>query len=389
MAPPPPPLPDDVIPDILLRVRPDDPASLVRASVVCKFWRRALADPSFAARYRVLHPGAPPVLGFLYRPEDLQVTRFAPTSSFRVADRPMGHPLDCRHGRAVLYDYDIRVQGFVVWDPATGAQCDAPGRHVPDVFTNVAVLCAGAEGCDHRACARGPFIVAFVGVENPEKYYLDAHASFYSSDTGEWSVHINVHLNYDRYDLVQDRQAALVGEALYFVGEDRSLLRFRYGIQRRLPGIAFLTAGYTSDHILSVIEPPPGGKLLGDVVAMEAEGGGLGLASLSRGRLSLWARDAGHAGDDAAGWVLRRAIDLGAVLPVGVKPKKRLRGAHLCGIAHEAGVIFVSTKDGVFTVKLGSPLQGRKVSDVANLKHVFPFESFYTEAFLLKMASGR
>jgi len=47
----------------------------------------------------------------------------------------------------------------------------------------------------------------------------------------------------------------------------------------------------------------------------------------------------------------------------------------------------VSTKDGVFTVKLGSPLPGRKVSDVANLKHVFPFESFYTEAFLVSTAS--
>ena len=218
MAPPLRPLPDDVIPDILLRVPPDDPASLVRASAVCKFWRRALADRSFAARYRALHPGAPPVLGLLYRPDDLKVARLAPASSFRAADRPMLHPLDCRHGRAVLYDYGDSAKGYVVWEPATGAQHDAPGRHVPDVFTNVAVLCAGAEGCDHRACAGGPFIVAFAGIENPEKYYLEAHAAFFSSDTGEWSVHINVSLDYDhrgrRYGLVENRQAALVGEAL-------------------------------------------------------------------------------------------------------------------------------------------------------------------------------
>jgi len=36
---------EDTVGEILLRLPPDDPASLVRASAVCKTWRRALADP--------------------------------------------------------------------------------------------------------------------------------------------------------------------------------------------------------------------------------------------------------------------------------------------------------------------------------------------------------
>jgi hypothetical protein len=45
MAPPPlPELFDDAIAEILIRLPPDDPACLVRASLVCKLWRRILSD---------------------------------------------------------------------------------------------------------------------------------------------------------------------------------------------------------------------------------------------------------------------------------------------------------------------------------------------------------
>jgi len=47
----------------LLRLPPDDPASLVRASLVCKLWRRILADRGFRHRFCELHR-RPPMLGF-------------------------------------------------------------------------------------------------------------------------------------------------------------------------------------------------------------------------------------------------------------------------------------------------------------------------------------
>ncbi|KAF8720087.1 hypothetical protein HU200_024865 [Digitaria exilis] len=51
----PPELVDDLIGEILLRVEPVEPACLVRASLVCKPWRRIVSDPAFRRRYRAFH----------------------------------------------------------------------------------------------------------------------------------------------------------------------------------------------------------------------------------------------------------------------------------------------------------------------------------------------
>ncbi|RLN30011.1 hypothetical protein C2845_PM05G11300 [Panicum miliaceum] len=59
-----PDLPDDLIREFLLRLPPDDPACLLRASLACKRWHRILAGPAFRRRHRELHP-TPLVLGFL------------------------------------------------------------------------------------------------------------------------------------------------------------------------------------------------------------------------------------------------------------------------------------------------------------------------------------
>ncbi|OEL32274.1 hypothetical protein BAE44_0006708 [Dichanthelium oligosanthes] len=238
MAPPPQPLPDDLIPGILLRLPPDDPAGIVRASAVCKAWRGVLADPAFSARYRALHPAAP-VLGFLHRPSGLQLARFIPTTSFRpypAAEHPMRHPHDCRHGRALFCDYDSRgsTAGFVVWDPVTGDE--HVFRGTIDSWTQQAVLCAEGVGCDHRGCSGGPFIVAPVAMEldddEQEGPSSIAQACFYSSDTGKWSMHLYTDVG-GTCDL-EDRPAALVGDSLYFVGKSGILLRYRYDMLRRL-----------------------------------------------------------------------------------------------------------------------------------------------------------
>ncbi|GJN10413.1 hypothetical protein PR202_ga28504 [Eleusine coracana subsp. coracana] len=67
--PPPPELEDDAIRDILLRFPPTplplgSSKDLVRASLICKRWRRILLDPAFLRHYRALHR-PPPLLGFL------------------------------------------------------------------------------------------------------------------------------------------------------------------------------------------------------------------------------------------------------------------------------------------------------------------------------------
>ncbi|CAL5032085.1 unnamed protein product [Urochloa decumbens] len=382
-----------VLPAILLRLPPDDPAGVVRAAAVCKSWLRVLADPAFAGRYRALHPSAP-VLGFLHNQSHLHVARFVLTSPSRpspaaAADHHRRHAHDCRHGRALFFDYGS-LASFIVWDPTTGAVHKIP--EVPDVLTQPAVVCAAAAaGCDHGGCGGGGhFIVAFAGVQNiPEDYYFDAHACFWASDTREWSVHINIHLDHGRYRLA-DRPAALVGDALYFVGTSGFLLRYRYGLLRRV-GRNILAAGVREAEVLSVIEPPQGNKRLGTVFAMAAEDGGLGLASMSKNssRLYLWAMEtetAGVAGDDGR-WVQSRIVDLNTLLPAGGNPGSR---PCLSGVGEDGSVIFVSTDDGVFTVELESSNVKKVCGEMGNkVDLVLPFMSFYTHSLLLKLASGK
>ncbi|XP_039793597.1 uncharacterized protein LOC120659493, partial [Panicum virgatum] len=151
---------EDTVGEILLRLPPDDPASLVRASAVCKTWRRALADPSFPARYRAFHR-TPPVLGAFWGD-----AVFVPTASFRppAADHSGCNVLDCHHARVLLEN--LGSGGLSVWDPITGDLRRLP--EAPDTFSlvcNGAVLCAATARCecDHLACHGGAFLVARSG----------------------------------------------------------------------------------------------------------------------------------------------------------------------------------------------------------------------------------
>ncbi|OEL17465.1 hypothetical protein BAE44_0021516, partial [Dichanthelium oligosanthes] len=64
MAPPrrPPPLMDVLVEEILLRFPLGDPASLVRAALVCKPWRRIVSDEGFRRRFREFHRRGPVLL---------------------------------------------------------------------------------------------------------------------------------------------------------------------------------------------------------------------------------------------------------------------------------------------------------------------------------------
>ncbi|GJN10400.1 hypothetical protein PR202_ga28490 [Eleusine coracana subsp. coracana] len=126
---------DDAVEEILLRLPPDDPASLVRAATVCRSWRRiVLADAdTFSARYCAFH-GTPPVLGFLHRglvdtnKRGLFVpttTSFHPSNSAAL-DHNKYYVKDCRHGVLLLGDPKSNLQGLSLWDPITGDQRDLP-----------------------------------------------------------------------------------------------------------------------------------------------------------------------------------------------------------------------------------------------------------------------
>ncbi|WVZ50894.1 hypothetical protein U9M48_002101 [Paspalum notatum var. saurae] len=92
--PPPrlPPLMDELVEEVLLRLPPERPASLVRAGLVCKRWCCLISAPRFRRRFRDFHR-SPPMLGFLYSyrssgdEEGRAVTRLLPTSASTCAAR--------------------------------------------------------------------------------------------------------------------------------------------------------------------------------------------------------------------------------------------------------------------------------------------------------------
>ncbi|OQU84206.1 hypothetical protein SORBI_3004G011433 [Sorghum bicolor] len=55
MPPPAAALMDELVEEFLLRLPPDDPASLVNAALVCKRWGRLIAGPAFRRKFRKIH----------------------------------------------------------------------------------------------------------------------------------------------------------------------------------------------------------------------------------------------------------------------------------------------------------------------------------------------
>ncbi|CAL5077333.1 unnamed protein product [Urochloa decumbens] len=302
-APPRPPAPTlmpELVEEILLRVPPDDPATLVRAALVCKPWCRVVASAHFRRRLRDLRRGhaAPLLCDLRSRGGSESLARFVPTapSSFRpprAADFPDLRAHDARHGRVLLHTYPYGCGhpyfAFLVWDPATDERREIPRPpRYPDSW-KATVLCAattaGAGVCDHIDCHRGPFAVVFVGID------ADGGGMFscvYSSEAAAWSKPVPAE---DPGDRVGWERSVLVGNALYFVLEDGDrILRYDLGTREisvvELPFVRI-------NQMFSPLEP---------IELTTMEDGGLGFVRVEESRLCIWSRD-----DEDVGWALSKA----------------------------------------------------------------------------------
>ncbi|KAL6647692.1 hypothetical protein ACP70R_015129 [Stipagrostis hirtigluma subsp. patula] len=341
---------EDVMEEILLRFPPDEPALLVRASLVCRPWRRLLADPAFGRRYRAFHR-TPPTLGFfrgnyLYSttprffpatatPAPFSTPSFGRSSWWVLGCRPWW-VLDCRHGRALLRIGD--PYGLVVWDPITGDQAHLPGRPAhPEIYRNAAVLCA-VDGCDHLACHGGPFLVV---------------------RTGAWSTPAKIVLS-SGSDVAMN-PSALVGKTLYF-----SLVR----------GSSVLLKYSLDGHALLVIDAPFR-YMENKMALMTAEDGSLRFALLDGligFGLQLWSLRAARNG--VAEWTRHTVIKLRTMLSAAVGDPSSMLDV-LGGFPEGADTIIVRTHIGVYIVELKSG-RVRKVCESNDLYGMVPFVSFYT-----------
>ncbi|KAF0908299.1 hypothetical protein E2562_024713 [Oryza meyeriana var. granulata] len=359
----------DLVAEILLRIQPDEPACLVRASAVCKPWRSLLANPAFLRRYRDFHR-APPLLGFLHnvvggsanRPEN----RFVPVTASPVSPPAIECPdwlaLDCRHGRALLDAFPFSAD-FTVWHPMTGQRRGIPRPDLPYFKSYTAAVLCSAAGCDHLDCRRGgPFLLVVVGTDANEQD-LWSWATVYSSDSDAWSPPtsaylINLNLT-PRFD-IDRKPAALVGDALHFaLAEGSGILKYNLG-----------------EYSLSLIHPPIVYK--GGIVVMAMEGNVLGLAGMEGSILSLWSSDVSV--DGVVRWEKRRVIKLESLIPsldlADPVPFAIAEPAPI-GFVEGADIVFMRTDAGVFMVELKS-MCIRKVCEKGCFRAVFPYMSFYT-----------
>ncbi|XP_044979556.1 uncharacterized protein LOC123447058 isoform X1 [Hordeum vulgare subsp. vulgare] len=371
-----PALMDDLVREIFLRVREDDPATLFRGAAGCRSWLSMLSAPEFARDYRrTCRAAAAPVLGFLHNTtnarEDRVSSHFVPTAAYRFRPRTgLGlsrwDVLDSRHG-LVLFHYpkSKRNQGFVVCDLVTGQRWTFRdpefynmmwwhlGDHMDNrVRCSASVLCAKAQ-CDHLDCHGGPFRVALVGTNDAN---LRTHATVYSSETRQWSETISIH----NPDFVNGRgNSALVGNKVYVqCVESDNIVEYNMHEQK----LSLITLPFEDQEgIDSTIE------------LMGVEDGSLLFASLLEAKLYLWTMEAGPGG--AAGWARRWAIELEPSLPARVLGNM---ANTLAGFAEGVGVIFLSTNAGLYALELNSG-EGNKVHQRWFGK-VVPYTSFCTRA---------
>ncbi|CAM0877564.1 unnamed protein product [Alopecurus aequalis] len=313
----PPVLQGELVEEILLRLPPDNPACLLRSSLVCKTWGSAVTHPSFRRRIHELHR-TPPVLGFLHDCRDEGMANFIPTtaSAFSLAapDRRLWRVLDCRHGRALFISKGRDTKELLVWEPITDAQQRVPVP-VEDPCSSAAVFCA-ADGCDHHDCLGGPFCVVFVICVDQDYMYEDS--------------------------------------LLYFMSDDGFIIGY----------------DLAKNELATTKIPDPDSNY----VLMLAEDGGLRLTEDLDSHLKLWSREESDRTD--ARWVLSRIIDLRNLLPAEALVNAEMSLVVL-GFAERANVIFVDTADGLFTIELLSE-RVRKVYGKNGFHQLFLVVGFYT-----------
>ncbi|KAL6615527.1 hypothetical protein ACP70R_037797 [Stipagrostis hirtigluma subsp. patula] len=207
IAPPILSLSEDLLLEIFLRL--PSLATLVRAALTCRPWRRAVASsPDFRRRFRALHPA--PLLGHFFeapsptqvpnipafptfsptRPHDRDLVAavrggnfFLTTLQVGAGESPCWDIVDCCHGYVLLMNWDDQL--LVVMNPFT-KRCEKPfalgskntflGCHGTTVQLNARLLCSDEDPMTFR--------VVILAHDKSR-----VRATVFSSDTRKWSIH--------------------------------------------------------------------------------------------------------------------------------------------------------------------------------------------------------
>ncbi|KAL6906217.1 hypothetical protein ACP4OV_003818 [Aristida adscensionis] len=353
--------PDDLLQDVFLRL-PPEPGHLHAASLVCRRWRRLVRDPAFLRRFRRFHR-APPVLGHFQNNLDPPRRAFflpAAGRSARLRPPPFleglaSWVLDCRHGRALLYDQPNQM--LVLWDPM--AEDAIPVRPPPDVgelgeFTAV-IVCGCAAG--HDDCHSSPFRIVFVDNDDEDT----VSACIYSSETGVWGDWVPI----EHRASVSQVLIAIVGDSVYLrLGYPNHIIRFGLHSQ-------------SVDEIELPRELAFGPRYLSSIELIRAENGSVGFVGVDMTTIEIWSCKIDLQG--VPKWALLRAIDTKNLTLSGAPAGNTLMHAAVVGFAEESDVLFLQSIAGIIMINLRS-MELKKVPEANGVcaPFVYPYASFYT-----------
>ncbi|GJN24337.1 hypothetical protein PR202_gb12074 [Eleusine coracana subsp. coracana] len=369
-----PALVDDLVEAILLRLPPDDPASLLRAAQVGKSWRRLVSGAGFRRRFRDYHGRTPPMLGFLcsfghaagplyYGEGD---ARFMSTAtSLRRLPRgaavgPRWRAVDALHGRILFYDRDLvtartRALDFFVLSPMiTGGEVWRLPSLVPHRLHgwSAGLLC----NSDHDDDDNCPLRVVVVST-NPST----RTAYVYSSEQHAWTIQSSVQHNHV-LSIMRLSSGRIGNNALYF----------------RCDSPQFCVEYHMSTQQLSVINLPSEWAYKWTNF-MTAENGGLGLAMLDGYNLyTMSSKRTDGVDGQVFTWESSRVISLSKLLP----DVTDVTTMHVAAVVDVLGVILIRTKIGLFSIDIKSS-KVKKLWDGnvgCYVGDIVPYVSFCTPA---------
>jgi hypothetical protein len=365
-----PPLEDEnLLLEILLRLSPL-PSSLLRASLVCKCWRRLVSDPRFLRRFRA-HHRKPPLLGFFIPFVDgISFKPMLPTPNHIPAWRfylqknldEMWSFFGCRHGLALLINRTWLEA--IVWDPITGHQrCVAFPPSFDEnhgkLVRNAALLCASAENHDHvhGDCGSHPFKLVLVRDAGTIGEAPGASVCLYASESAVWANVISVATT---HGINETSPSVLVGNALHWLLIGGEILQFDFERQSLVvitrPAAVFHCEKYGRFQILRTRENR------------------LGLAVLTEMGMEIWERE-GNADSVDIRWVLQQTIKLDK-LPQLV-PQINTSLLYIMGFDEDSNAIFLSMGLGrALMIQLES-MQFRRIL-LNSYCQCYPYRNFYT-----------
>ncbi|KAK3126239.1 hypothetical protein QOZ80_7AG0553640 [Eleusine coracana subsp. coracana] len=328
---------DELVEEIVLRFPADDPASLVRAALVCKSWCRLISSPRFRRRFREFHRSAP-MLGFLLdlrnNDDKSYIARFVPTSSScpTHADR----------------------RGFAL-DARTAASYSTPREKQIILFSPVLCADTAASTCDHLACHNEPFLVVFVGILID---FVFVHV--YSSETRTWSR------------VITD---GTVGPPNCWVSMTGPNVLAESALHFAIDGGRRILSYDISKRSLSVSNTP-WNRRMGKVDLITGEDGRLGVAGVEGYKLHLWSSCAispDNNDNNVRIWKVGRIIELDMMLSIDIGVP--MTTFHVVGFAEGANTIFICGSDGIYAVALESG-HVRKVHKRTHFFGIVPYVSF-------------